>query len=46
MMIWNPLFETIIKHVEPPEGYIDEPLQMLVTTLDTNDLLVKLQLVK
>ncbi|AYE33155.1 translational GTPase TypA [Clostridium septicum] len=33
----EPLFKTIIKHVEAPEGYIDGPLQMLVTTLDTNE---------
>ncbi len=32
----KPLFETIIKHVEPPKGYIDAPFQMLVTTLDSN----------
>ncbi len=33
----TPLFETIIDRVEAPKGYIDEPFQMLVTTLDTND---------
>ncbi|MDU2852254.1 MAG: GTP-binding protein, partial [Clostridium sp.] len=32
----QPLFETIIKHVAPPEGYLDAPFQMLVTTLDSN----------
>lgn len=32
----QPLFETIIKNVTPPEGYVDAPFQMLVTTLDTN----------
>ena len=32
----KPLFETIIENVEPPVGYLDEPFQMLVTTLDSN----------
>lgn len=32
-----PLFETILENVEAPKGYIDGPLQMLVTTLDTNE---------
>ena len=32
----KPLFETIIKNVPCPEGYEDGPLQMLVTTLDSN----------
>ena len=32
-----PLFETILENVEPPKGEIDGPLQMLVTTLDTNE---------
>ncbi|WP_024614563.1 translational GTPase TypA [Clostridium sp. Ade.TY] len=32
----TPLFETILKHVPCPEGYADGPLQMLVTTLDSN----------
>lgn len=33
----TPLFETIINNVEPPEGYLDEPLQMLVTTIEYDD---------
>lgn len=33
----DPLFETIIKHVEEPKGYIDAPFQMLVTTLDSSE---------
>lgn len=33
----TPLFETIIEKVEAPKGYIDEPFQMLVTTLDNNE---------
>lgn len=32
-----PLFETILENVEAPKGDIDGPLQMLVTTLDTNE---------
>lgn len=32
-----PLFETIIKYVPTPSGYIDQPLQMLVTTIDSNE---------
>ncbi len=31
------LFDTIIKHVRPPEGDANEPLQMLATTLDWDD---------
>lgn len=30
----TPLFETIIDKVEPPKGYIDEPLQLLITTIE------------
>lgn len=33
----EPLFEAIIKNVKAPEGYLDEPLQMLVTTIDSNE---------
>ncbi|SKA81737.1 GTP-binding protein [Caloramator quimbayensis] len=33
----KPLFETIINNIPAPSGYIDEPLQMLVTTIDSND---------
>ncbi|WP_300383210.1 translational GTPase TypA [Clostridium sp.] len=32
-----PLFDTIIKSVDAPKGYMDGPFQMLVTTLDTNE---------
>ncbi len=31
------LFDTIIKNVKAPTGYVDEPLQMLVTTIDYNE---------
>ncbi|MBW6409827.1 translational GTPase TypA [Clostridium weizhouense] len=41
-----PLFEKIIEHVDAPEGYIDEPLQMLVTTLDTNEYVGKIAIGK
>ncbi|MCX7883905.1 MAG: translational GTPase TypA [Caloramator sp.] len=33
----RPLFETIINNIPAPSGYIDEPLQMLVTTIDSNE---------
>lgn len=33
----EPLFDTIIKNVPAPRGYIDMPLQMLVTTIDHNE---------
>ncbi|MFG0327031.1 MAG: translational GTPase TypA [Phycisphaerales bacterium JB037] len=33
----RPVFEAIVKHVPPPQAYIERPLQMLVTTLDYSD---------
>lgn len=33
----KPLFDTIVNYIPAPEGYIDEPLQMLVTTIDSNE---------
>ena len=33
----DPLFNTIIEQVKPPEGYIDKPLQLLITTIDSNE---------
>lgn len=33
----DPLFTTIIEKVEPPKGYVDKPLQLLVTTIDSNE---------
>ena len=33
----KPLFDTILKYVQPPEGEPDEPLQMLVSSVDYND---------
>lgn len=31
------LFETIIDRVDPPEGYVDAPLQLLITTIEYDD---------
>ncbi|GAA0734575.1 translational GTPase TypA [Clostridium oceanicum] len=36
------LFDVIIKNVKSPEGYLDEPLQMLVTTVDYNEYVGKI----
>jgi GTP-binding protein len=33
----KPLFETILSHIPAPEGDPDEPLQMLVSSIDYND---------
>ncbi|HBM74488.1 MAG TPA: translational GTPase TypA [Clostridiaceae bacterium] len=33
----KPLFDTIVSKVQPPEGDIDGPFQMLVTTIDSNE---------
>lgn len=32
-----PLFETILKHIPAPEGEPDEPMQMLISSIDYND---------
>ena len=42
----EPLFKTIIDHVEPPKGYIYGPFQMLVTTLDSNAFVGKIAIGK
>lgn len=42
----EPLFKTIVDHVEPPVGYMDGPFQMLVTTLDTNEYVGKISIGK
>ncbi|GLC28591.1 translational GTPase TypA [Clostridium omnivorum] len=42
----NPLFDLIIKNVKAPEGYKDMPLQMLVTTLDSNEYVGKIAIGK
>lgn len=33
----NPLFDTIISHIDPPSGDPDAPLQVLVSSIDYND---------
>jgi len=42
----DPLFDAIIKNVKAPEGYIDEPVQLLVTTLDSNEYVGKIAIGK
>ena len=42
----QPLFETIIEHVHCPEGSVDAPFQMLVTTLDSNAFVGKIAIGK
>jgi GTP-binding protein len=42
----EPLFDVIIKNVKAPTGYIDQPLQMLVTTLDSNEYVGKIAIGK
>lgn len=42
----DPLFDVIIKNVKAPTGYIDQPLQMLVTTLDSNEYVGKIAIGK
>ncbi|HSP47280.1 MAG TPA: translational GTPase TypA, partial [Clostridiaceae bacterium] len=41
-----PLFEEILEFVKPPTGDIDGPLQMLVTTLDSNEYVGKIAIGK
>ncbi|WML35180.1 translational GTPase TypA [Clostridium sp. OS1-26] len=38
----GPLFEAIIKNVPSPEGHLDKPFQMLVTTIDYNEYVGKI----
>ncbi len=33
----RPLFDTILEHIPAPEGDADEPLQLLISTIDYND---------
>lgn len=42
----NPLFEAIIENVNPPKGFVDKPLQMLVTTLEANEYVGKIAIGK
>jgi len=38
----DPLFDTIVKNVKAPEGYLDKPLQLLITTIDYNEYVGKI----
>ena len=38
----EPLFEAILQKVPPPPGEVDQPFQMLITTIDYNDYLGRL----
>ncbi|MBC2579007.1 translational GTPase TypA [Clostridium sp. DJ247] len=38
----GPLFEAIVKNVPAPQGYLDMPFQMLVTTIDYNEYVGKI----
>jgi GTP-binding protein len=42
----DPLFDVIIKKVKAPTGFIDKPLQMLVTTLDSSEYVGKIAIGK
>ena len=42
----EPLFKTIVDHVEPPKGEIDGPFQMLVTTLYSSEYVGKIAIGK
>ncbi|HQM96995.1 MAG: translational GTPase TypA [Clostridia bacterium] len=33
----SPLFDTILKHINPPKGDDDKPLQVLISSIDYND---------
>ena len=33
----KPLFDTILSYIEPPQGEPDEPLQMLISSIDYNE---------
>lgn len=42
----DPLFDVIIKYVKAPEGYLDAPLQMLITTVESNEYVGKIAIGK
>lgn len=42
----DPLFDTIIKYVKAPSGYLDAPLQLLVSTIDANEYVGKIAIGK
>ena len=33
----TPLFETIVKYIDPPQGDVNAPMQLLVSSIDYND---------
>ena len=33
----DPLFDVIINNVKAPQGYLDKPLQLLISTIDSNE---------
>jgi GTP-binding protein len=33
----EPMFEAILKHIPPPKGAVDQPLQMLIANLDASE---------
>ncbi|MBO5884650.1 MAG: translational GTPase TypA [Clostridia bacterium] len=43
---FEPLFETILKHIPAPQGEVDEPLSMLVSAAEHNDYVGKLAIGK
>ncbi len=38
----DPLFDTILENIPGPEGNVDEPVQILISTIDYNDYLGKI----
>ena len=38
----SPLFEAILKHIDPPKGSLDAPFQMLISATEQNEFLGKL----
>jgi len=38
----EPLFDSIVKNVKAPEGYLDMPLQLLISTIDYNEYVGKI----
>jgi len=38
----DPLFDCIIKNVKAPEGYLDKPLQLLISTIEANEYVGKI----
>lgn len=38
----DPLFDCIIKNVKAPQGYVDKPLQLLISTIEANEYVGKI----